>query len=63
MTVEKTKTKAIIIITPTNQNKSKERNEPITVPSNNIPVTHSKHRKNHTHMVRLVLVLLLVKDL
>ena len=63
MTVEKTKTQAMIIITLTNQNKSKERNEPITVPSNNIPVTRSKHGKNHTHMVRLVLVLLLVKDL
>ena len=50
MTVEKTKTKAIIIITPTNQNKSKERNEPITIPSNNIPVTRSlAQEKSHTH--------------
>ena len=52
----KTKAKAI---TPTNHNRSRQRDEPTTILSN-ILVTRSKRGKNHAYMVRLVLVLILI---
>ena len=52
----KTKTKAI---TPTNHNRSRQRDEPITIPSKS-PVTRLKRGKNHAYMARMVLVLLLI---
>ena len=56
MTVEKTKTKAI---TPTNHDRGKQRDEPITIPSNYLKLAQSAG-KNHADMARLVLALLLI---
>ena len=49
----KTKTK---VITPTNHNRSKQRNEPIRIPS----ATCSRRGENRAYKMRLVLVLLLI---
>jgi len=57
MTVEKTKTKAII---PTNHNGNKQHYEPITIPRQQLPLTRSKRAKTHTYMAQLVLVSLLI---
>ena len=52
----KTKTKAV---TPTNHNRGKQCDEPITIPCK-LSVTCSNRGKNHAYMARLVLVLLLI---
>ena len=56
MTVEKAKPKHS---TPTNHNRSKQRDEPIIIPSNYLKLAQSAG-KNQAYMVRLVLVLLLI---
>jgi len=50
----KTKTKAI---TPTNHNRSRQRDEPIAIPSNYLARSAGK---NDAYVVRLVLVLILI---
>lgn len=46
---QKTETKAIIILTPTNHKESKQQNEPITIPSNNTCNSLKAQEKSHVH--------------
>ena len=57
MTVENQSTK---VITPSNHNINKERNELIIHNSQQMPVSCSNGEKNRAFKVRLVLVLLLI---
>ena len=54
MTVEKTKPIKTKAAPPTNQNSSKQRDEPITINRQQLPVTRSKGAKTHTYMANLV---------
>ena len=60
MTVKKTKPIKTKAVPPTNQNRSKQRDEPITIPRQQLPVIHSKHAKTHTYIAQSVLVSLLI---
>jgi len=60
MTVEKTKPIKTKAVPPTNHNRSKHRDEPITIPRQQLPLTRSKRAKTHTYMAQLVLVSLLI---